>query len=108
MESLKSLVHKLDAEVGSVGCHLEVLSDVQEMFTHLVREMNDKTHNGQAEYYQEEWQRQLRVLSELMRYEMEAFHEDFESASAIKDDVFEKIVKQGENHEKDTRRQPDA
>lgn len=102
-KSLSKLVYDLDDELGNIGLRRNTLVDIEEMFSMLVTDMDNKVHRGEEKIYFDEWHRELRVLSELMNYTMKAFNKHCESADEIADEInnsiFEEVVRQGEKQE---------
>lgn len=92
MDNLKKLVHEMDYILGSINCRKGSLDDIQENFMLLISDMNDKVHVGEEKFYFREWHRELRILSELMYYNMKELEEYFKKAEDISKDLFRTAV----------------
>ena len=99
MKNLENLAHELDSVLGLIGCRKSSLSDIQNNFILLVSDMNDKVHIGEEKYYFHEWHRELRILSELMYYNMKELEKYYEKAGEISRTLFSTVDKGGLKNE---------
>ncbi|MEW9675270.1 hypothetical protein ABRT01_03640 [Lentibacillus sp. L22] len=89
----KDLVHQLDSEVGALLLRSTVMSDISEELNHLQIDM-DETKPELAIYYYYEWQRKVRMLSQLMHYASQDLEMSYENIHSIKEDLFHRFVKE--------------
>ena len=94
IESLKEQTFALDMEFGSFSGPVETLSDIQQTFASLMTEMEVVVLEGKGheKICFPEWFRQLRLMSQLMRYSMNDLEPSFEKAMEIHTEMFHTIV----------------
>ncbi|WP_153731565.1 hypothetical protein [Sporosarcina obsidiansis] len=93
MKKLSDLTFDLDCEMGAIESRIETLIDVNKSFLMLVNVIDNKVHRNQEALILEEWHRELRVLSELMRYSIKDLQQDYKKADSITGSLFRNIKK---------------
>lgn len=68
MEALQNVVFEIGNIIGSIGVRVEYLHDVEVKLGHLREDMDSAAMKGEERYYYREHHREVRMLSELMRY----------------------------------------
>lgn len=80
---LQSLAHEVDNSISAFAYHVECLKDIQVKLSHLREDMDTAVHRGLERIAFEEHHREIRVLSELMRYLMNDVQMSYEKAERV-------------------------
>lgn len=99
-QTLRDLAYELETNVGSIGCSIETLVDIETLFGQLRADMDAVMYRGEiCEGYYREHHRMVRVLSELLRYTIKDLNEEYEKTNKIKLEIFSTVVKENkESH----------
>lgn len=92
-KKLKDLVQEMDAAMGSVGSAVEILNDVSTALVYLREDMDAALIRGEEMFRHREHHREVRLLSELMRYVMSELVGTYESAYELHLSTHEIAVK---------------
>ncbi|HDR3902063.1 TPA: hypothetical protein QCO88_004693 [Bacillus cereus] len=95
--NLREIVYELDDGIGSIGAKVETLVDVEILMARLMEDMDRIVSEGNENFYFHEFHRKLRVYSSLLNYTTSDLNKDFEKASELKEELFNKVVKNGNN-----------
>ncbi|MED3351950.1 hypothetical protein P4388_25675 [Bacillus thuringiensis] len=94
--NLREIVYELDEEIGSIGTKVSTLEDVEILMARLMEDMDRVVSEGNENFYFHEFHRKLRVYYKLINYTTRELNRDFEKASELKEELFDKVVKQSE------------
>ncbi|CCW05900.1 hypothetical protein Q0N88_05925 [Bacillus thuringiensis] len=94
--NLREIVYELDEEIGSIGAKVSTLEDVEILMARLMGDMDRVVSEGNENFYFHEFHRKLRVYWQLINYTSSGLNKDFEKASELKEELFDKVVKQSE------------
>ncbi|MDY7960049.1 MULTISPECIES: hypothetical protein [Bacillus cereus group] len=91
--NLREIVYELDEEIGSIGAKVSTLEDVETLLGRLMEDIDRAVHKGEEIYYFKEFHRKLRVYWKLINYTTSGLNKDFEKAEELKEELFNKVVK---------------
>lgn len=91
--NLREIVYELDEEIGSIGAKVSTLEDVEILMARLMEDMDKVVSEGNENFYFHEFHRKLRVYWQLINYTSSGLNKDFEKASELKEELFDKVVK---------------
>ncbi|PFT97981.1 hypothetical protein COK81_05795 [Bacillus thuringiensis] len=94
--NLREIVYELDEGIGSIGAKVETLVDVEILMARLMEDMDRVVSEGNENFYFHEFHRKLRVYWNLLNYTASGLNKDFEKASELKEELFDKVMKQSE------------
>ncbi|MFJ8531614.1 hypothetical protein [Bacillus sp. NPDC094106] len=94
-DNLRDIVYELDDGIGSIGAKVETLVDVEILMSRLMEDMDRVVSKGEQNFYFHEFHRKLRVYWQLINYTTSGLNKDFEKASELKEEIFNKVVKNG-------------
>ncbi|EEM57724.1 hypothetical protein CN305_11100 [Bacillus cereus] len=91
--NLREIVYELDEEIGSIGAKVSTLEDVEILMARLMEDMDRVVSEGNENFYFHEFHRKLRVYWQLINYTTSGLNKDFEKTSELKEELFNKVVK---------------
>jgi len=94
--NLREIVYELDEEIGEIGAKVSTLEDVEILLGRLMEDMDRVVSKGEQNFYFHEFHRKLRVYWQLINYTTSGLNKDFEKAEELKQELFDKVVKQSE------------
>ncbi|WP_172373530.1 hypothetical protein [Sporosarcina jiandibaonis] len=91
-EDIKHLTQELESEVGSLNLQVITMGDIQTTLGHLRVDM-DNVKNLRLQF--DEFHRTVRMLDDLMRYNMIDLMEDLKNIQYLKEGLFDAAVREG-------------
>lgn len=97
--SLKTLAHEMESAIGSIALKVEALQDVEIAMGQLRESMDGAVYRGEEMVYYRQHHREVRMLSELLRYLVIDLATVFENAEKIQMAIFNHVGKGGQANE---------
>lgn len=91
MNDIRDLACDLDSAAGSLNCQVKTMMDIREELAHLAEDA-DNAPELDIRFYWPEFQRKIRLLDTLMKYNTDALVEDAQNIRYLKEGLFEKLV----------------
>lgn len=100
MKDLKDTIYDLEHELGSIGCNVETLEDIQTELCILRQDMEGIDYKNNFSYLHfKEIYRKVRVLDQLFYYTLEELKPRIEDASKATETLFDKVIRGEKHHE---------
>ena len=88
-ESVKNLILTLEEEFNTLESKIDLLQDVEVAISQLRVSVDEATHRGVQMQWHHQHHRELRLMSELLRYLVEDISEATKKTDKIKEELLE-------------------